>query len=78
MVWSKFLMCQAQNVLTNVPYHGSKTVIRFILCLGISIVTDYIMLWGVGATRWRSWLRHCATSRKVVGSFPNGAIGIFN
>jgi hypothetical protein len=24
--------------------------------------------------RWRSWLRHCATSRKVAGSIPDGAI----
>jgi hypothetical protein len=23
-------------------------------------------------TRWRSWLRHCATSRKVAGSIPDG------
>jgi hypothetical protein len=22
-------------------------------------------------TRWRSWLRHCAKSRKFVGSIPN-------
>jgi hypothetical protein len=26
--------------------------------------------------RWRSWLRHCATSRKVAGSIPDG-VGIF-
>ena len=26
---------------------------------------------------WRSWLRHCATSRKVVGSIPNCVIGFF-
>jgi hypothetical protein len=25
----------------------------------------------------RSWLRHCATSRKVAGSISDGAIGIF-
>jgi hypothetical protein len=24
-----------------------------------------------------SWLRHCATSRKVTGSIPDGVIGIF-
>jgi hypothetical protein len=29
-------------------------------------------------TRWRSWLRHCATSRKVTGWFPDGVIGIFH
>ena len=27
---------------------------------------------------WRSWLRHCATSRKVTGSIPDGVIGIFH
>jgi len=29
-------------------------------------------------TQWRSWLRHCATSRKVAGSIPDGVIGIFH
>jgi hypothetical protein len=33
------------------------------------------LLWG---TRWRSWLRRCATSRKVVGSIPDGVTGIFH
>ena len=28
-------------------------------------------------TWWRSWLRHCATSRKVAGSIPDVVIGIF-
>ena len=31
-----------------------------------------------GGTRWRSWLRHCATNRKVAGSIPDGGIGIFH
>ena len=31
--------------------------------------------WG---PRWRSWLRHCATSQKVTGSIPDGVIGIFH
>ena len=26
----------------------------------------------------RSWLRHCATSRKVAGSIPDGVTGIFH
>jgi len=26
---------------------------------------------------WRSWLRHCATSRKVAGLIHDGVIGIF-
>ena len=29
-------------------------------------------------TRWGSWLRHCATSRKVAGSIPDGIIRIFH
>ena len=29
-------------------------------------------------TRWRSWLRHCATIRKVAGSIPDGVIGVFH
>jgi hypothetical protein len=31
--------------------------------------------WG---TRWRSWLRHYAASRKVAGSIPHSAIRIFH
>jgi len=31
-----------------------------------------------GGTRWRSWLRHSATSRKVAGSIPDGVTGIFH
>ena len=41
--------------------------------LGLWLNTPNI--WG---TRWRSWLRHCATSRKVAGSVPDGVIGIFH
>jgi hypothetical protein len=36
---------------------------------------SYKDLWG---TRWRSWLRRCATSRKVAGSIPDVIIGVFN
>jgi len=32
----------------------------------------------LGGTRWRSLLRHRATSRKVAGSIPDGVIGIFH
>ena len=32
----------------------------------------------LGGTQWRSWLRHCATSRKVASSIPDGVIGIFH
>ena len=29
-------------------------------------------------TLWRSWLRHCATSREVAGSIPDGFTGLFH
>jgi len=35
----------------------------------------YLRKWG---TRWHSWLRHCATRRKVAGSIPDDVIGIFH
>ena len=31
---------------------------------------------GRGATLWRSWLRHCATSREVAGSIRDAEIDI--
>jgi hypothetical protein len=31
-----------------------------------------------GGTRWRSWLTHYATSRKVAGPIPDEVIGFFN
>jgi len=31
-----------------------------------------------GGTRWRRWLRYCATSRKIAGSIPDGVTGIFH
>jgi hypothetical protein len=34
--------------------------------------------WRSGGTRCRSWLRRCATSRKIEGSIPDGVIGIFH
>jgi len=34
-----------------------------------------MLLLSAGGTRWRSWLRHCATSRKVAASNPDGVIG---
>ena len=43
--------------------------------VGLINWTYYLNFWG---TRWRSWLRHCATSRKVAGSISDGVIGIFH
>jgi len=32
----------------------------------------------IRGTRWRSWFRHCATSRKIEGSIPDGVNGILH
>jgi hypothetical protein len=45
-------------------------------------VTGYVwFIWRSTAlwqgTRWRSWLKHCATSWKVAGSIVDGVIRIF-
>jgi hypothetical protein len=37
-----------------------------------------VILKQVGGTRWLSWLRRRAVSRRIAGSFPSGVIGIFH
>jgi len=38
----------------------------------------YKLLRRLEGTLWRSWLRHCATSRHVAGSIPDGVTDIFH
>ena len=38
----------------------------------------YRTVYPVTGTRRCSWLRHCATNRKVAGSIPDGVAGIFH
>jgi hypothetical protein len=53
-----------------------------VTCMPLNLLrchTEYsinTLCWRV--TRWRSWLRHCATSWKVVGLIPDGVIGYFS
>ena len=47
-------------------------IILLFIFVGFYLFTEK-SFWG---TRWRSWLRHCATSRKVAGSIPDGVTGI--
>jgi len=45
----------------------------------VGYVTECTLFVNAGIhTRWRSWLRHCVTSRKVAGSIPDGDIEIFH
>ena len=62
---------------TGIPYHlcGSFDPVLFgCKCTDFSL---HHTQWFLG-TRWRRWLRHCATSRKVEGSIPDGVTGIFH
>ena len=44
----------------------------------VQIWNESFYMFGItGDTRWRKWLRHCATSRKVAGSIRNDVVGIF-
>jgi len=44
---------------------------------GRSVSDTYFCQYEI-VSRFCSWLRHCATRRKVAGSIPDGAIGIFH
>ena len=50
-----------------------RSFIELEFCRGFLRILKY-----QGGTRWRSLLRHCATSRKVAGSIPDGVIVIFH
>ena len=76
------LMAQIQNIhpvllQTNTVYCCNSHMI-FKKCMRIRIRvwrSCMCLLWG---KRYRVWLRHCATSRKVAGTIPDAVIRIFN
>jgi len=46
--------------------------------LGLHFAYIFVVTYATGGTQYRSWLRHCATSRKVAGSNSDGVTGIFH
>jgi hypothetical protein len=52
--------------------HVTLLAPRILSLLNLYIVVEGTRCW------WRSWLRHCPTSRNVAGSIPDGVIGIFH
>jgi hypothetical protein len=60
----------------------SFCVIQFLSLLGFPLVIFFLfnfvlflsLIW---SALWHSCFRHCATSRQVAGSIPNGVIGFF-
>jgi hypothetical protein len=62
----------------NGVWQNNKREGHYRVLFGTLNIHVYIYIYIVGGTRWRSWLRHCATNRKVAGSIPDGVIGIFH
>ena len=78
--------CKRQDIAWNCWYLSNKlesatnrnnTVLMLIVIRTSNTDknTVHIIEWG---TRWRSWLRHSATSRDVASAIPDGVIGIFH
>jgi hypothetical protein len=58
----------SQMKLTKSKYHSHQT----------DESSKYCLQWGLRAYAVAQWLRHCATSWKVVGSIPDYVIEIFH
>jgi len=66
------------NTPDNVQHAQIYLFIAYLITLSIHW-SDYVSVPSyLRGTRWRSWLRHCATSRKVAGSIPDVVTGFFH
>jgi hypothetical protein len=68
---------QSQHVCHKIVIQ-IRLIIRYFMTLYQLLILSSVRYDTVGGTRCRSWLRHCATSRKVAGSIPDDIIGIFH
>jgi hypothetical protein len=66
----KRVSCISSTIYNNIQ-NGRKILDKF----GALCAVEYPQQ--LGGTRCSSWLRHCATSWKVVGSIPDGVTGTF-
>jgi hypothetical protein len=80
-----YLPPKAQIFITSLFNHKMfHTVSVFFSCTWSWWVADSLVLYHFSlstylfSTRWRSLLRHCATSRKVAGTIPDGVTGMFH
>ena len=60
-----------RGVTLTTHYHLAPRYIYIYIYTNVNIYI-YIYIHTHTHTWWRSWLRHCATSRKVAGSIPDG------
>jgi hypothetical protein len=68
--------CTSRNVNCRSAQWIFNGLIRTVLICVMLCSLPSLLLYR--STRWCSWLRHCATSRKVAGSIPDGVTGIFH
>ena len=70
--WKNMLTQPAiESRLVGHPAHSIVVII-------LSMLNQLLSQFNTSHTRWRSLLRHCATSREVAGSISDGVIGIFH
>jgi hypothetical protein len=69
--------CTAQRTYGYIVDNSTKYFVGLQQCK-VGPLLNFCDSTGHWGTRWRSWLRHCATSRKVAGSISDGVIGIFH
>ena len=65
------LACTSACGISIMVGHIRHKICEMLLRTSLTVLLDKV------GTQWLSWLRHCATSRRVVGSIPKGVIGIF-
>jgi hypothetical protein len=83
-----WLLCVASNLRTSehIVLEFKKIICTFCvirrystrILLGENSAQSYTTLVCHYYTRWRSWLRHCAASRKLAGWISDGVIGTFH
>ena len=60
------------------PREYSVAAILLLLFMVLNYYYYYYYYYYYWGTRWCSWFRQCATSRKVAGSIPDGVIETFH
>jgi hypothetical protein len=62
----------------TVIYNYVRSICFLLLAIKVYRLSRVVIDIPFGQLRWRSWLRHCATILKVMGSIPDGITGIFH
>jgi hypothetical protein len=69
--WTK-----AHSVLSQETVDRNYIAVLYCSVFLRGVILRYIVIFR--GMRWRSWLRHCATSWQVAGSIPDSVSGFFH